>query len=201
MTLTAERPPETARETQAAPQEYHWTVESFYRALDAHAFAYPERLELIHGRILENMGQSPQHSSLAAIVAEMLRAVLPPTLTVREEKPVHIAFDGEPIPDVSVVNGSNLNYRDAHPTPADAVLLVEIAASTAEYDLGDKAGLYAQAGVTDYWAVLPSARQIVVHRAPSETGYGDVSTLGEADTLSPLAASNAVFNIGDLFGQ
>lgn len=204
MTTTAERPsttpPETIGGTQAAPQDYHWTVDAFYRALDARVFDCPERLELIRGRIVENMGQSPLHAGLRRRIARMLRAALEPRFYVCEETPIHIAFDGEPTPDVSVMNGAEGDYDNRHPTPEDAVLLVEVAVSTMDFDLGEKAVLYAQSGIIDYWVVLPAARQIVVHRAPSESGFGDVVTLGEADVLSPLAAPDVSLSVRELFG-
>ena len=66
---------------------------------------------------------------------------------------------------------------------------MEVAVSSVDNDLGDKALLYAQAGITDYWVVLPEERAVVVHREPTPQGYGSVTRLTETDTLTPLAAS------------
>lgn len=48
--------PDTAAPLESAGVcPYPWTVETFYRALSAGLFEYPERLELIKGEILERM--------------------------------------------------------------------------------------------------------------------------------------------------
>ena len=191
--------PESA-EGETAPVPYHWTVAALYRALDAGVFEHPERLELIQGRIIEHMGQSPPHSTLASVIADMLRVAFPLGYAVREEKPIHVSFDGEPIPDVSVVVGRQSDYREHHPMPQEVALLVEVAASSAAYDLGDKALLYAQVGITDYWVVLVNEAVIVRHRQPTPEGYQDVARLAGDDMLSPLAAPEAAWTVNALLG-
>ena len=198
-TAVAERAQATLPE--AAPREYRWAADDFERACEAGVFGHDRRLELIHGKVIDRMGQGPLHSSLAAYIADCLRAALSPRYTVREERAIRISSDGEPVPDVSVVTGKNLDYLGQHPAPHEAVLLVEVAVSSADYDLGEKALLYAQAGAADYWVVLPERDQIMVHRQPGSTGYGSVSQHGEADTLSPLAASDVTLAVRDLLGR
>lgn len=199
MTMTATLEPPTGGGD--APREYLWMADDFERACEAGAFGHDRRLELLHGRVIDRMGQGPLHSSLAAYIADCLRAALSPRYTVREERAIRISFDGEPVPDVSVVTGKNLDYLGQHPAPDAAVLLVEVAVSSQEYDLGGKALLYAQAGITDYWVVLPDAAQIVVHRDPSPDGYRFVTTVGEADSVSPLAAQDVTLSVRDLLGR
>lgn len=184
-----------------APREYLWTANDFENACELGAFGHDRRLELIHGKVIDRMPESVLHGFLATLIIECLRALLPPGLLVRGERLIRIAFDGDPVPDLSVVIGGPFDYRDRHATPQDVVLLVEVAVSSAEYDLGEKALLYAQAGVTDYWVVLPERTQIVVHRDPGADGYGSVLTLGEADMVSPLAASDVTLAVRDLLGR
>ncbi len=191
-------PPRPAQEQPN--NEYHWTADQFYRAADAGIFDNPGRLELIHGRIIEKMPQSPLHSAVAAIVADSLRTVLPSGYTVREERAIHITFDGEPIPDVSVVIGQNKDYLRRHPAPEDVVLLVEIAVSSVASDTGDKALLYAQAGIADYWVVLPESGEVWAHREPSPQGYRSVNRLNKMATVAPLDAPDAVLAVRDLLG-
>ena len=192
--------PEAAK-GEVGPMPYHWTVDTLYRALDAGVFEHPERLELIQGMIIENPPMNPPHASFADIIAQMLRDALQPSLIIREEKCIHIAFDGEPVPDVSVVRGRRTDYRQRHPAPQDVALLVEVADTTAAYDLGEKALLYARAGIGDYWVVLVNEDAIVQHRGPSAEGYHQVTRLAGGDTLSPLAMPEAVWTIDALLGR
>jgi len=186
-TVTLPAPPMSPTVPQP-PAPYHWTVDAFYRATDASMFAHPKRLELIHGRIIEHMPPAPRHAALAGSLAERLRAVLPPGFTVREEKPLHLASDTEPTPDISIVSGKNGDYINQRPVPAEVGLLVEVAVSSTDYDLGDKAGLYAQAGIAEYWIILVGDNQLVVHRQPAPGGYESITRLGITDTVSlPVA--------------
>ena len=193
-----QRPKETK---EKEPIQYHWTVDAFSKAYDAGAFGYAKRLELIQGRIIDKMPPGPPHSYLADVVAHMLRVALEPLLLVREEKAVRTAFDGQPIPDITVVRGTRADYQERHPAPEDVALLVEIADTSVEYDLGEKALLYAQAGITDYWVVLLNEPLFVVHREPTEAGYQSVTRLTGADAISPLAAPEIVWTVNALLGR
>ena len=184
-----------------APPEYHWTVDAFVKAFDAGVFGYDARLELIQGKIFEIMGQGPRHSTLASVIADMLRDAAGKRLAVREEKPVRIAADSQPIPDILVLRGQQTDYNGHQPEPDEVELLVEISVTTLEYDLGGKAQQYARAGVREYWVVAEKDDAIIVHREPSPDGYKDVTRLSGQDTLSPLAMPEAAWTVNRLLGK
>ena len=179
----------------------HWTVEAYYQAFHAGAFQAPKRLELIHGRIIRKMPQDPSHASLRRRLSGRLRGGVSSMLLVMEESPLRLALDGEPVPDVLVVTGTEADYDLKHPTQAEAMLVVEVSNTTADYDLGEKARLYAQAGISDYWVVLVNTMEVVVHREPSPDGYQNVARLSGAETISPLAMPDAVWTIDALLGK
>lgn len=185
-------------ETESVP--YHWTVERFYRAANANVFDNPSRLEIIHGRIMEKMPTGPLHTTISYDLAERLRETLGLGYLVREERAIHIAFDGEPIPDIALVRGKSSDYRTGHPTPEKVSLLIEVSVTSIEYDLGEKALLYAQAGITDYWVVLVNEMAIIRHREPSAQGYKSVTRLTGADLISPLAVPEVGWTIDTLLG-
>ncbi len=179
-------------------KERHWTVDEFYRAAAVGKFDEPDGLELVHGR-LNRIMQGDRHANLRARVSRRLRRVLDPPLFARDENPLHIAFDGEPIPDVMFIYQEE--YEGRHPYPEDVALLIEVADTSVIYDLGEKALLYAQAGITDYWVVVVSEPLVVVHREPTPEGYCEVTRLAGSDTLSPLAAPGAVWTINALLAR
>jgi len=197
--MSVTMPPRPAEEQAAGDR--HWTVEEFYRAYDAGAFGPSRRLELIQGRIVEKMPPGPHHSYLADAIAHMLRVALEPPLLVREEKAIRIAFDGQPIPDITAVSGERADYQERHPTPEDVALLVEVADTTVAYDLGEKSVLYARAGISDYWVVLVNENAVVRHRQPTSEGYAEVVRLAGRDVLSPLAAPEAAWAVDFLLGR
>ena len=195
MSVTLSPPRQAEEQTEGR----HWTVQEFYLAAATGAFADPGRLEIIHGRIIEKMPEGGRHAGMRRRIARRLRAALEPGSFVCEECPLRIAFDGEPIPDVMFTRKED--YGDQHPTPEDVVLLVEVSDTTTAYDLGGKADLYAQAGVTDYWVVLVSDLAIVQHRQPTPEGYSDVVRRAGQDMISPLAAPYTVWTVTALLGR
>ena len=194
MSITLSPPPPA----EQRPEDRHWTVEEFYRAAAAGQIDDPDRLELVHGRLNKVM-QGDRHANLCSRLSRQLRRALDPPLFARDEKPIHIAFDGEPIPDVMFTYQEQ--YEGRHPFPEDVALLVEVSDTSAAYDLGEKALLYSQAGITDYWVVLVNEAAIVRHRQPTSEGYQQVTRLAGADTLSPLVVPEAVWTVNALLGR
>ncbi len=188
-------PPRPAAEQQS--EDRHWTVEKFYRAAAVGEFDDPDQLELVHGR-LNRIMQGDRHANLSSRLSRRLRRALEPPLFARDEKPLHIAFDGEPIPDVMF--NYQEEYEGRHPFPEDIALLVEVSDTSLAYDLGEKALLYAQAGIMDYWVVLVNDPVIVRHREPTSDGYQKVTRLAGAETISPLVAPEAVWTVSALLG-
>jgi len=191
MSITLSPPPPA----EQRPEDRHWTVEEFYRAAAAGQIDDPDRLELVHGRLNKVM-QGDRHANLCSRLSRQLRRALDPPLFARDEKPIHIAFDGEPIPDVMFTYQEQ--YEGRHPFPEDVALLVEVSDTSAAYDLGEKALLYSQAGITDYWVVLVNEAAIVRHRQPTSEGYQQVTRLAGADTLSPLVVPEAIWTVNAL---
>lgn len=76
--------------------------------------------------------------------------------------------DGEP--DVSIVRGSDADYRHRLPTAQDVALTVEVSEATLSQDRGLKRSAYARAGIPVYWIVNRVDRQIEVYTRPTKDG-------------------------------
>lgn len=83
--------------------------------------------------------------------------------------------------------------------------MVEVALSSLALERGEKASLYARAGLADYWIVNLVDNVLEVHRDPEsdpDAPYGwrhrTVRTLGIGDRVRPLAAPHAEIPVGDL---
>jgi Uma2 family endonuclease len=86
-----------------------------------------------------------------------------------------------------------------------AALVVEVADSSLRLDRNLKGGLYARAGVAEYWIVNLVAGGLEVHRVPqpaAEAAYGwlyrSVEILQSPATVTPLAARGARIPVADL---
>ncbi len=200
-TALLEKQKDEAAQGEADAVPYLWTVERFYRAADADVFDDPSRLELIQGRILEKMPTSPLHTTISYDIAERLREVADTDFLVREERAVRLRLDTELIPAIALVRGKSSDYREQHPTPENVVLLVEVSVTSADYDLGEKAIQYAQAGISEYWVVLAKERTVVVHREPSPEGYKKVTRLSGQDKLSLAGLPEVVWTVDILLAK
>lgn len=94
-----------------------------------------------------------------------------------------------------MVSGGPDNYRN-HPTTAH--LIAEISDTTLAFDRGEKAMLYARAGIPEYWIVNLKDRQVEVHREPGKDGYAQVTVHGAGDRFSPVGSPNVPIAVKDL---
>lgn len=157
--------------------------------------AHGRRTELIHGVVIEKMPKSPLHASIAKLLYDGLHASVPAGFSVRQDQPLTLR-DSEPEPDIAIVRGSVQDYRISH--PATAVLVIEIAISSASLDR-EKAALYAEAGVEEYWIVLPVERRVEIHRRPESGTYLDRGVV-EGDTVLACGSLPAVrVRLAELF--
>ena len=114
-------------------------------------FGPEDRIELLDGRLVAREPQGGRHATAVALVRAALEKAFGRSFYIRKEKPIALDETSEPEPDVVVVPGRPRDYRDAH--PSRPVLVVEVADTSLALDRLRKAGLYARAGIADYWVV------------------------------------------------
>jgi Uma2 family endonuclease len=163
---------------------------------------FPERnengrpTELIRGIIIEKMSKSPLHASISDLLCDLLTPQLPEGFVIRRDNPLTFA-DSEPEPDVAIVRGTRREFLNAHPTTA--ALVIEVAVSSAALDR-ENASLFAEAGVEEYWIVLPRERQIEVYRAPNEGSYAERRVVETGATLTCGSVAGLQIALDELFG-
>jgi Uma2 family endonuclease len=180
-----------------------WTRLEYERLIDLGALGPEERLELIGGQLIVREPQGRPHSTGIRLVARALRAAFGPAWSIEAQLPVALDEESEPEPDVAVVAGGPRDYLASHPSrPA---LVVEVALTSLALDRGEKASLYARAGVGDYWIVNLVDSVLEVYREPEATPdsahgwrYGSALTLRTGDRVRPLSVPNAEILVADL---
>ena len=188
--------------TQTMPRQRAWTRDEYDRLTDL-GFFQGERLELIEGQIVVMAPMKSPHATATGLADDALRAVIGSGYIIRIQMPFVLGDRSEPEPDVAVVAGPRRAYAAAHPTMA--VLLVEVADSSVEYDRKIKGSLYARAGIEDYWIVNLPERQVEVYRRPALDpdafagwSYADRHIARAGETVSSLAVPAAVIAVADL---
>lgn len=122
---------------------------------------------------------------------------------VRVHSPLALDDESEPEPDVAIVAGDPRDHVGAH--PSTAALVVEVADSSLSLDRRLKGGLYARAGLREFWFVNLVNGALEVHRwpqpaadAPHGWRYGAVEVLRPPATATPLAAPGTPIPVADL---
>jgi Uma2 family endonuclease len=146
-----------------------------------------ERVELIAGELRRMSPIGPPHSDTVDRLAELLVLALAGRARVRVQGSFAADALSEPEPDVSVL--PLRDYGAAH--PHEAHLIIEVADSSLKYDRQEKAQLYAECGVPDYWVVNLVERVVEVHRQPRAGRY-------ELMTVHPRGARLAVLAFPDV---
>jgi Uma2 family endonuclease len=179
-----------------------WTVEQFHHMGSLGWFA-GRRPFLLDGVIWEQGPMNPPHASAVYLLGEAIRVIFGAGWVVRPQLPMTVDEDNDPSPDLLVVRGSPRDFSIVHPVTAN--LIIEVADTSLQIDLTEKAERYATAGVTDYWVLDVVNRELYVLRDPAPlpaglgaTAYRDQKKYAPTDRVSPLAAPQASVLVSDL---
>ncbi len=155
----------------------------------------PKRAELIRGVVVEKISKSFHHVRVLARLMELLQEQVGEGIWLRKEDPLTFR-DSEPEPDISIVQGAVSSFQQH---PSTACLVVEVSVSTLAEDR-EMAGVYAEAGVSDYWIVNVPDRCIEFFHAPKEGSYTESGKVrdGSLSTTGSIRVSldvKAVFEV------
>ncbi len=96
------------------------------------------------------------------------------------------------VPEPDVVWAVRREYRSHKPGPKEILLLIEVADTTLAYDTGEKAEIYAEAGIRDYWVVNIPNNVVEIRRNPGPKGYRSVVKYSGRKKISPLCCEKAL---------
>ena len=187
--MTSPTPP------SSAPRPYVWSRAQYDHLLAAGVFA-GKPVELVDGQVLDVVAPGSAHATAVARMVACLTPMLEPGTLIRSQRALDLGALGQPVPDVAVVTGQAERYGDHHPTYA--LLVVEVADVSLDYDRTHKARLYARAGLPDYWVLNLVDRQIEVYRQPSPTDYLEHTIYQAGDVVGPLAVRYERLAVADV---
>ena len=118
------------------------------------------------------------HAACVKILSRLLNELFGKNFIVGVQDPVRLSDSSEPQPDVTLLRWRDDFYRNAHPTPADVLLVVEVADTTVETDRNIKIPLYARAGIPEAWIVNIPEERIEIYSDPEGESYGQIKRFG-----------------------
>lgn len=183
-----------------APKPVRWTVDEYYR-MDELGFFNGKRVQLIRGEIIEMAPMKSPHATSIRLAGTLFDKIFKKGFDVRTQLPMSFSKIDEPEPDISVVEGSTRDYADAH--PKSAVLIVEIADTSLRFDRKNKAELYAENKIEEYWIVNLKERCVEVYRRPASDKapgsiYTEIFVAREGEWFSPLAKPKSKIKVADI---
>ena len=175
---------------RGAPDDPIWplSLEQYHQMIRAGILTEDDPVELLEGRLVRKMSKNPPHRRAKRRLLHALGRIVPGGWYVEEQEPISIAASpSEPEPDVFIARGSDDDYIDRNPGPADLALVVEIADSSLAIDRGTKKGIYAGAAIPAYWIVNIPGRRIEVYSDPTGPSatpdYRSRRDYGEAEEI------------------
>lgn len=159
--------------TETWPKPHRLTVDDYYRMAEVGVLSPDDRTELIEGEIIDMAPIGSVHAEVLRLLTKRLIETVRNAAHVSVQLPVRLSQRSEPQPDIAVLDARSDDYRRAHPSADDALLLIEVSDTTLRYDLNVKARLYATHGVREYWVVDLVAKRVWRHRKPRGTQYAE----------------------------
>lgn len=178
-----------------------FTLKEYERMLECGVFesSRRRRIELIHGELREMPPAGPTHSELVARLNRWVIENLGKDLANIWSQNTIILQDLQSAPEPDLVVLKPKSFINQLPTEEDVLLIIEVAESSLADDRGEKAILYAEAGIADYWIVNIRDWCVEVHRNPESETYQSVTSHNVHDSISPLAFPEVSLDIGKLF--
>jgi Uma2 family endonuclease len=180
----------------------HWKLSvSEYRLMGKVGILHEDdRVELIEGEIITMSPIGPLHASLTSLLFRRLGYRVEGRAIPWTQSPIYLGPRSEPQPDFALLRYRPDAYRNALPKAGDALLLVEIADSSTQYDREVKLPLYARHGIPEYWIINVPEQRIEVYIEPDVAGacYQE-SQLVSGGILAPLCFPDIRLEIGEIF--
>jgi Uma2 family endonuclease len=150
------------------------------------------RTELINGEIIEMSPIGRLHAGCVNRLNNIFASRLSGLAIVAIQNPVPLNNNSEPQPDLAILRYREDFYSLAHPTPADVLLIIEVADSTLKFDRQIKMPLYASEGIVEIW-IINLQDQVVERYWQLEQGkYQNNRTYGIGESLNVLDLAIAI---------
>jgi len=160
-----------------------------------------KRIELIRGELRQMSPAGPVHEDYINFLNRWSTEVTTVTDCVVSVQNSIDLDDSRPEPDVAWLKPGR--YASRRPSADDVLLLIEVADSSLPGDLSEKANLYAEFGVAEYWVVDVRGQCIHVFAEPDpkseEAAFTKRSTVARSESISPRCKPNAVLELSELF--
>ena len=183
-------------EREAVGAGRRFTVDEYLALGAAGILAKEERVELLDGEIIQMAPIGNRHLNSVDWVARLMHPAIGSRAMVRVQGSIQLDEASMPEPDIAVIRLRSVNHL-APVLPSDVYLVVEVADSSLEFDLGEKLALYAAAGIPEVWVANLRAGELVGNTEPEGAAYANVRVIPLDGRVSPQAFPDVVLELAD----
>lgn len=164
--------PLTAPDVQVTPvllgqlPLHRFTVDQYHSMIETGVITGDDRVELLEGWIVALNGHNPPHDGPIVVLQRRLARQLPDEWIIRTQLPITLDTS-EPEPDTTAVRGSERQWFQRHPGPADIGFLVEVSDTTLAKDRSVKGAAYARNRIPVYWIINIAERRVEIYTDPT----------------------------------
>ena len=186
------------RATSAATR-HKLSVEDYHKLGAAGILTEDNRVELINGELIDMAPIGSLHASVVSTLSMFFARHVGDRAIVSTQNPVILPPDSEPQPDIALLKPRADRYRNALPTATDAMLIIEAADTTLDYDRTIKLPRYASHGIPEMWIVDLQSRRVEVYREPGTDRYSQFVELRTGDVAAPSMLPTVTLGVDEIF--
>jgi Uma2 family endonuclease len=140
------------------------------------------------------------HAACVKFLTALLFRLFGDTYVVGVQDPIRPNDFSEPQPDVTLLRRRDDYYREGHPTPADVLLVIEVADTTVVKDRAVKIPLYARAGIPEAWLVNIPEEQVEIYSDPADGAYRRAEVFARGAEARSHTVEGLALNVSQLLG-
>jgi len=178
---------------------HRFTVEEYRKMGEAGIFGEDDRVELVEGEVVQMTPIGDRHVEsvmrLNRLLSRWAFGASEADLFVSVQNPLVLGEYGEPQPDLVVVRRSA--GSSGTPTAREALLVVEVAATSLIHDRERKLPLYAASGIPEAWVVDLDADVVEVYSEPAPGQYRNSASFGRDDRIASANLPGLAFDASE----
>lgn len=175
-------------------------TDEIYQMMEAGILPEESGWELIDGEIIDRMSIGSKHASVVRRLEKLFERMVGDEVIVSGQNPIHIDKRNEPEPDIALLKLREDFYAENHPLPEDILLLIEVSASTVNYDRDIKKTLYAETEVFEFWLVNLAENTIECYSSPKNGYYRLAKIVGIGETVESILIENLKLKVDEILG-
>lgn len=178
-------------------RRYLLEVDRYEQMVEAGIFTPDDKIELIEGELVNKMPIGIKHAARVKRIARFFNHRFFEQVLVGVQDPIRLDYS-EPEPDITLLRLRDDFYESGHPTPADILLIIEVADSTLRSDRVNKIPIYARNGIAEVWLLDADKNRLEIYTQPVNGEYKGVRLVAPDEAITIQLLPEVTLNAADL---